>query len=65
MKYISFSTGKNVFRIPVNNIGQGLSKFPYLLMLEQSKTEQLLTDFISSYGFAVERNTELLSFTAG
>jgi 2-polyprenyl-6-methoxyphenol hydroxylase-like FAD-dependent oxidoreductase len=55
--------GKKSFRIPVKNIGQGLTKFPYLLMLEQSRTEQLLTDFISNYGYAVERKTELQRFT--
>jgi 2-polyprenyl-6-methoxyphenol hydroxylase-like FAD-dependent oxidoreductase len=55
--------GKKSFRIPIKEIGQGLSKFPYLLMLEQSKTEQLLADFIGNYGYAVERNTELLRFT--
>lgn len=54
--------GKKTFRIPIDNLGQGLSKFPYLLMLEQSKTEQILTDFIGNCGYAVERNTELLSF---
>jgi len=55
--------GKKAFRIPVKNIGQGLTRFPYLLMLEQSKTEQLLIDFISNFGYSVERNTELLRFT--
>ena len=54
--------GKKTFRIHVKNIGQGLTKFPYLLMLEQSKTEQLLIDFISNFGYSVERNTELLRF---
>lgn len=55
--------GKKSFRIPVKNIGQGITKFPYLLMLEQSKTEQLLIDFIHNYGYSVERRTELLRFT--
>jgi 2-polyprenyl-6-methoxyphenol hydroxylase-like FAD-dependent oxidoreductase len=54
--------GKKSFRIPIKDIGQGLTKFPYLLMVEQSITEQLLADFISNYGYVVERNTELLRF---
>jgi 2-polyprenyl-6-methoxyphenol hydroxylase-like FAD-dependent oxidoreductase len=55
--------GKKTFSIPVKNIGHGLTKFPYLLMLEQSKTEQLLIDFIHNYGYSVERKIELLQFT--
>ena len=54
--------GKQLLKIPVKDIGSGLTKFPYLLMVEQSKTEQLLTKFINNLGFSVERKTELLSF---
>jgi 2-polyprenyl-6-methoxyphenol hydroxylase-like FAD-dependent oxidoreductase len=54
---------KKTFRIPIKDIGQGLTKFPYLLMVEQSATEQLLIDFISNFGYAVERKTELLRMT--
>lgn len=54
--------GNKTFSILINNIGQSLSQFPFLLMLEQSKTEQILADFIKNYGYAVERNTELLHF---
>ncbi len=55
--------GKKSFRIPVKNIGKGLTKFPYLLMLEQSKTEQLFIDFINNHGYFIERKTELQRFT--
>lgn len=55
--------GKKSFTIPVKNIGQGLTQFPCLLMLEQSKTEQLLINFIHNYGYSVERETELERFT--
>ncbi len=55
--------GKKTFSIPIKNIGQGLSQFPYFLMLEQSKTEQLLIEFLENYGYAVESKTELLKFT--
>lgn len=54
--------GEKILTIPVGDIGQGLSVFPYLLLHEQSKTEQLLTDFIRNYGFDIERETELLQF---
>jgi len=55
--------GKRSFRIPVKNIGQGLTKFPYWFLLEQSKTEKLLTDFLISFGHTVEYKTELQHFT--
>jgi 2-polyprenyl-6-methoxyphenol hydroxylase-like FAD-dependent oxidoreductase len=54
---------KKSFRIPIRNIGKGLTQFPYFLMLEQSKTEQILTDFIRSYGYSIGRNTEFISLT--
>lgn len=55
--------GKQLLNIPVKNIGSGLTKFPYLLMVEQSKTEQLLTEFINDKGIRIERRTELVSFS--
>jgi len=59
---IVFKNNKS-FRIPIKNIGLGLTQFPYFLMLEQSKTEQILIDFIRSYGYSIERNIEFKSFT--
>ena len=55
--------GKRLLKIPVKNIGSGLTPFPYLLMVKQSKTEQLLTEVINDHGVSVERKTELLSFS--
>lgn len=55
--------GKKIARISLMDIGQGLTKFPNLYLIEQSKTEQLLIDFVSAKGFSVERRTELKSFT--
>ncbi len=55
--------GKKSFVIPIGDIGSGLSQFPYLLLLEQSETEQLLIDFIHDHGYQVERKTELLRFS--
>lgn len=55
--------GKQLLKIPVKNIGSGLTQFPYLLMVEQSRTEQLLTEFIHNHGFSIERKTELMSFS--
>lgn len=55
--------GKRSFKIPVRDIGQGLTQFPYLLLLEQSLTEQLLANFISNFGYSIDRETELDRFT--
>jgi 2-polyprenyl-6-methoxyphenol hydroxylase-like FAD-dependent oxidoreductase len=55
--------GKQLLKIPVKTIGTGLSRFPFLLMVKQSKTEQLLTEFINGYGFSIERRSELLRIT--
>src|SRR5260370_18978584 len=55
--------GKRVLHMNVRDIGEGLTLYPYLLMLEQSKTEKLLNDFLADRGHTVERQTALLDFT--
>ena len=49
--------------IPLLNFGKDLSPFPYLLMLEQSKNEELLYKYLRAHGRDVRWNTELESFT--
>ena len=58
-----YVNGKRRLRFNFNNIGEGLTEFPFLLILEQSKTEKLLNEFINQHGYFVERNTELLDFS--
>jgi len=58
----AFFNGRKVFRVVVNDLGHGLTKFPYLFMLEQSRTEAILIDFLKKYGYEVERNVELKNF---
>jgi 2-polyprenyl-6-methoxyphenol hydroxylase-like FAD-dependent oxidoreductase len=55
--------GKQALQMNVREIGEGVTPYPYLLMLEQSKTEQLLNDFLAQRGHTVERQTALLDFT--
>jgi 2-polyprenyl-6-methoxyphenol hydroxylase-like FAD-dependent oxidoreductase len=59
----AFFNGKKVLRVTVSNMGKGLTKFPYLLMLEQSHTEAILGGFLKEHKCKVERRTELKSFT--
>src|SRR4029078_11464310 len=45
------------------NFGRDMSEFPYMLMLEQSKNEELLYEFIRSHNREVFWNTESESFS--
>src|SRR5215203_2087286 len=45
------------------NFGKDLSQYPFVLMLEQSRNEELLYEFIRTHGHGVHWNTELLSFS--
>lgn len=51
----------------LSDIGQGLSTYPYMLLLEQSKNEQLLYEYLQQRDKEVFWNTEFksLSQTAG
>ncbi len=46
--------------IPFGAFGQGLSPFPFVLMLLQDDHEKLLIDHLAAVGVQVERNTELV-----
>jgi 2-polyprenyl-6-methoxyphenol hydroxylase-like FAD-dependent oxidoreductase len=46
-----------------SNIGEGLSPYPYVLMLEQSKNERLLYEYLRSRGKEVLWRTELEGFS--
>ena len=47
----------------LRNFGKDLSEFPYMLMLEQSKNEELLYEFVRSHNRDVSWETELESFS--
>ena len=59
----AFFNGKKALRFTVNDMGKGLTRFPYFLMLEQSHTETILVDFLKEYGYEVERRTQLKNIT--
>lgn len=58
---VNFWIGNNKRRIPLGNAGTGLTEYPYLFILEQSKTEQFLITDLATYNHAVEWETELFS----
>src|SRR5262249_33632577 len=45
------------------DVGRGMSPFPFVLMLEQSKTERLLYDYLQNHQKDVRWRTELQSFS--
>jgi 2-polyprenyl-6-methoxyphenol hydroxylase-like FAD-dependent oxidoreductase len=49
-------------RVPLGDMGAGLSPFPYALIFPQDEHERLLIARLSERGVIVERETELLGF---
>ncbi len=56
-------SGEIVGEVDLSNIGQGLSPYPYMLVLEQSKNEQLLYEYLQSHRQDALWQTELESFS--
>ncbi len=54
--------GKIRGEVDLSSVGQGMSAYPYMLVLEQSKNERLLYDYLQSHGKEVLWQTELESF---
>ena len=48
--------------VDFSSLGEGLSPYPFVLMLEQSKNERLLYNYLRNHGKDVLWNTELQSF---
>ncbi len=54
--------GRNRAHFSFNEMGKGLSPFPYALVLSQDEHERLLIERLGELGVAVERRMELLGF---
>jgi 2-polyprenyl-6-methoxyphenol hydroxylase-like FAD-dependent oxidoreductase len=52
--------GANAERIPLGEMGAGLSPFPYALTYQQDAHERLLVEQLDALGVNVERRTELI-----
>lgn len=50
-------------QVELSNIGEGLSAYPFMLVLEQSRNEQLMYDWLKDHGHNVLWQTELESFS--
>ncbi len=55
--------GEVLGEVDLTNIGEGMSPYPYMLVLEQSRNEQLLYDYLRGRGRDVLWQTELESFS--
>lgn len=54
--------GKKAGHVVFGPMGEGLSPFPYMLILPQDQHERLLVEHLAEIGVQVERRTELLGF---
>jgi 2-polyprenyl-6-methoxyphenol hydroxylase-like FAD-dependent oxidoreductase len=57
--------GEATARLPFESVGSGLTPFPFLHIFPQDQHERLLIERLLDLGIAVERQTELVSFTDG
>ena len=55
-----FHNGKRKAFLDVAGMGDGLSAFPFVLSLEQNKTEQLLVEYLAENGNIVLWNSEFM-----
>jgi 2-polyprenyl-6-methoxyphenol hydroxylase-like FAD-dependent oxidoreductase len=55
--------GRLAVTLRLGRIGEGLSPFPFLLVLSQDQTEGLLREALAAQGVAVEWNTTLTALT--
>ena len=55
--------GQTRAEVPLTSLGQGISPYPFLLIVEQGKHEHLLYEFIKSHGHDVAWQTTLSNFS--
>jgi 2-polyprenyl-6-methoxyphenol hydroxylase-like FAD-dependent oxidoreductase len=54
--------GENAARLPFENVGSGLTPYPFLHIFPQDEHERLLIERLQGFGVAVERGVELVGF---
>jgi 2-polyprenyl-6-methoxyphenol hydroxylase-like FAD-dependent oxidoreductase len=55
--------GKIRGEVDLSSVGKGLSSYPYMLVLEQSKNERLLYDYVLAHGKDIRWQSELAELT--
>lgn len=61
----AYMDGKRILDVPFSGIGRDDTPFPYIFMLSQSITEEILETALNAAGTKVERLTTLESFEQG
>ncbi|HUE83481.1 MAG TPA: FAD-dependent monooxygenase [Pyrinomonadaceae bacterium] len=56
-------SGRVLGEVDLSNVGDGLSPYPYVLVLEQSKNEQLMYEYLQEHERHVHWKTELEHFS--
>ncbi len=54
-----WADGRRMARVPVGEIGRGVTPYPYILILGQDDNERLMGERLRDWGAAVQWNTEL------
>ena len=57
-----WARGRKAASMPLSDIGEGLTPYPFMLIFPQDEHERLLIERLAALGVAVERRTELLGF---
>jgi 2-polyprenyl-6-methoxyphenol hydroxylase-like FAD-dependent oxidoreductase len=57
--------GTKAARVPFENVGAGLTPYPFLHIFPQDEHERLLIQRLQTFGVIIERRTELLGFVDG
>jgi 2-polyprenyl-6-methoxyphenol hydroxylase-like FAD-dependent oxidoreductase len=57
-----WANGRHTARIPLGDIGQSVSPFPFVLMLGQDDNERIMGEKLCEYDVSVQWNTELVAF---
>ena len=55
-----WAEGRKMARVPLGEIGQSLSPYPFLLILGQDDNERIMGDRLRDWGMSVQWNTELV-----
>jgi 2-polyprenyl-6-methoxyphenol hydroxylase-like FAD-dependent oxidoreductase len=55
-------SAKRVARVPFGTMGEGISRYPYMLIFPQDEHERLLIERLAALGVRIERPVELTGF---
>src|SRR5688572_27167750 len=60
-----WANGRHMAHVPLGDAGDGVSPYPYILVLGQDDNERILGDRLRDFGVEVQWNTELIGLEEG